>query len=86
MTRTDAISVINAKLATLDDARVLTVVEIIDELTSEAGPIRSLSPREIALLDRSKADFAAGRSYSHDEITAMLDERLAVHGVPKSTA
>lgn len=48
--------------------------------------VRHLTPRELDLLARSKADFAAGRSHSHDEIKAMLDERLAARGVPKSTA
>ena len=86
MTRTEAIAVINAKLATLDDERVQTAAAIIDDLAAGSNPVRALSPRELALLAQSKADFAAGRSYSHDEITAMLDERLALRGVPKSTA
>ncbi len=86
MTRTEAIAVINAKLATLDDARVQAAAALIDDLAAGTGPVRSLTPRELALLAQSKADFAAGRSYSHDEITAMLDERLALRGVPKSTA
>ena len=95
MTRTEAIAVINAKLESLDDARVLTAAEIIEDLAASppearvattARPVRALTPRELDLLAQSKADFAAGRSYSHDEITDMLDERLALRGVPKSTA
>ncbi len=86
MTRAQAIAVIHAKLATLDDARVQAAAEIIGDLAAAASPVRVLSPRELSLLAQSKADFAAGRSYSHDEITAMLDERLALRGVPKSPA
>lgn len=84
MTRTEAVAVINARLATLEDERVEAAAALIDELAA-ASPVRALSPRELTLLAQSKADFAAGRCYSHDEITAMLDERLALRGVPKST-
>ena len=84
MTRTQAIALINTKLAALDDERLLTVADIVDEIATDTGQVRQLTPREFALLDQSKADFAAGRSYSHDEITTMLDDRLASRGVPKS--
>ena len=74
MTRTEAIAVINAKLAGLDDERVLTVVEIVDDIAADTGPVRALSARELALLEQSKADFAAGRAYTIDEVRAHSDE------------
>ena len=54
-----------------------------DEQVASTLP-RPLSGRELALLEQSKADFAAGRSYSHAEMIALLDEELARLGVPKS--
>ena len=86
MTRTDAITMITAKLAAFDDARVLAVADIVKSMDEIEQPLRQLSSRERALLEQSKADFAAGRSYSLEESIAMLDERLAPLGVPKSTA
>ena len=86
MTRTEAIATINAKLASLDDERVLTVAEIVDDITAGDSPLRQLTARELALIEQSKEDFKTGRSYSHDQMIAMLDARLAPLGVPKSTA
>ena len=84
MTRDQVIATINAKLATLDDARLQAVLEIVHASQDEAAPLRQLSARERTLLAQSKADFAAGRSYAHDEMVAMMDERLESLGVPKS--
>ena len=85
MTRTEAIAAISAKLATLDDERVLTVADIVQSLDETSAPLRQLSVREQALLAQSKADFAAGRSYSLQEVKAMLDDELESLGVPRST-
>ena len=74
MTRTEAIAVINAKLAALDDERLQTVAEIVDDIAADTGPVRDLSARELALLEQSKADFAAGRTYSVEEVRAHSDE------------
>lgn len=74
MTRIEAIAVINAKLANLDDERVLAVAEIVDDIAADTGPVRALTAREQALLDQAKADFAAGRTYSVDEVRAHSDE------------
>lgn len=73
MTRSEAIAVINAKLAALDDERVLTIAGIVDDIAAGVGSVRDLTPRELALLEQSKADFAAGRTYSVDEIRAHSD-------------
>ena len=77
MTRTEAIAVINAKLASLDDERVLTVAEIVDDIAADTGAVRELTPRELALLEQSKVDFAAERSYSVDEVRAHSDAFIA---------
>jgi hypothetical protein len=84
MTRTEALTAINARLSSLDDERVVAVAAIIDEIAADGVLPRALSARERDLLEKSKADFKAGRSLSHDEIVAMLDERLAKRGVARS--
>ena len=87
MTRTEAIAFIEKALPSADE-KTLAAAAVLFESTSHnptAWP-RPLSYRERSLLVQSKADFAGGRSYSHDEMVAMLDERLAPLGVPKSTA
>ena len=71
MTRLEAIAAINAKLAALDDARVLTVAEMIDDIAT--ATVRPLTARELALIEQSKEDFAAGRTYSVDEVRAHSD-------------
>lgn len=86
MTRTEAIAVINAKLAALDDDRVLAVAEIVDDIAVDTGPMRQLTDREQALLAQSKADFAAGRTLSMDELVDELDRDLEPLGVPKFQA
>ena len=85
MTRTEAIATITRKLASFDDERVQAVADIVDEMDeASAAPIRGLSDREMKLLEQSKADFAAGHSFSHSEMIALLDDELARLGVPKS--
>lgn len=74
MTRTEAITLITAQLATADEATVLTVADILAE---QQEPIRSLTPREFALVAQSKADFAAARTVSLDECMANVDAELA---------
>lgn len=73
MTRTEAIAFITAKLALLDDERVLTIAETFDDIAADASPVRQLTQRELDLLEQSKADFAAGRTYSLDEVRAHSD-------------
>ena len=74
MTRTEAIAIITAQLASADDATVLTVADI---LVDAEQPIRALTARELALVEQSKADFAAGRTVSLDECMANVDAELA---------
>ena len=74
MTRTEAIALITTKLASLDDERVQAVAEIVADIAADAAPVRSLTARELQLLEQSKADFAAGRTYSIDEVRAHSDD------------
>lgn len=76
MTRIEAIAVMNAKLATLDEERVLAVAEIVEEIAGGTGAVRDLTARELELLEQSKADFAAGRTFSDDEVRAHTDELI----------
>jgi hypothetical protein len=86
MTRTEAIARINARLPSLDDERVQAVADFVEDIAARDDAPRQLTTRELALIEQSKEDFKAGRTYSHDQMIAMLDERLALRGVPKSTA
>ena len=72
MTRTEAIAAINAKLGTLDDERLQAVVEIVDDIAA-SEVVRPLTARERALLEQSKADFEAGRTYSVEDMRAHCD-------------
>lgn len=77
MTRTEAIATITAKLAALDDERVLAVAEIVDEIAADTGTFRSLTESERALLEQSKADFVAGRTCTADEYRAEMTSFMA---------
>ena len=76
MTRTEAIAVINTKLAALDDERVLAVAEIVGDIATNPATVRNLTERELDLLEQSKADFAAGRTYSVNDIRAHTDDLI----------
>ncbi len=77
MTRTEAIAIITKKLASFDDERVMTVAEIVQDMDTASLLPRKLSDRELALIERSKADFRDGRTYSIDEIRAHSDAHIA---------
>jgi hypothetical protein len=84
MTRSATLTEITTKLASFDDERLAVVADIVKSMDEPNGLVRPLSPREQALVDTSKQDFAAGRAFSHDEVVALLDQHLAARGVPKS--
>ena len=48
--------------------------DLIQDIAADAAPVRSLTVRELQLLEQSKADFAAGRTYSIDEVRAHSDD------------
>jgi len=70
-------ALINAKLASLDDARVQAVAEIVEDIAAEDGAMRQLSALELELLEQSRADFAAGRTLSLEEAEARTEAFLA---------
>ena len=76
MTRTEAIAIINKKLADLDDEAVLTVADIVQDMDTASTLPRKLTARELELIEHSKADFREGRTYSIDEARARTDASL----------
>lgn len=82
MTRHDAIAAINARLADADDETVEAVAEFVRSL-DEPRPVRPLSERERSLLEQSRADFKAGRTYTMEESRARTDAMLAKYRTPK---
>ena len=84
MTRIQALAIIAAKLAALDDERVLAVADIVQALDAADDLPRELTAHELALIEQAKEDFRTGRSYSLDEARALTDEFLAKRGVAPS--
>ena len=76
MTRTEAIAIINKKLADLDDEAVLTVADIVQDMDTASTLPRKLTVRELEMIEQSKADFREGRTYSVDEARARSDAFL----------
>jgi len=78
MTRSDAIALINAKLASLDDERLRAIADAVASMDEQASnPSRELTARELALLEQSKDDFRNGRTYSIAEARAESDAFIA---------
>lgn len=86
MTRSATLATITSKLASFDDERLAVVADIVQAMDDANVPVRPLSPREHALVIQSKRDFAEGRTLTHADVVALLDQRLADRGVPKSTS
>lgn len=53
------------------------MADMVRSLCGEPVPLRVLTPRELALIEQSKADFAAGRTLSSAEARARTDAFLA---------
>jgi hypothetical protein len=77
MTRTEAIAIITAKLASLDDERVMTVADIVQDIAAPAAPALDLTDGERAAIERSKEDFRAGRTYTNDQYHAEMTTFMA---------
>ncbi len=77
MTRTEAIAKINARLSSLADDQVLTVADMLDELTATVPGLRALTTRELSLIEKSKADYRDGRTSSLDDSEAYVESELA---------
>ena len=84
MTRTQALAIISAKLASLDDEHVTTVADIVQSIDAGHELPRELTDHELTLIQQAKEDFKAGRSYSLDEARALTDQVLAKRGVAPS--
>ena len=76
MTRTEAISVIADKLASLNDEGVLSLAEHAEDL-ADASAVRPLTEHELTLIEQAKGDFAAGRTYTMEEARALSDAFIA---------
>jgi exosome complex RNA-binding protein Csl4 len=77
MTRTEAIAKIAAHLSSLDDARVFTVAELVDDIASTQQAMRGLSASEQALIERSKEDFRLGRVVTAQAYRVQMDAFFA---------
>jgi hypothetical protein len=77
MTRTEAIAIIETALLTADDARLAAAAEILQQPAGDSVLPRPLTPRELALVEQSKQDFADGRSTSAAESRAYVEAALA---------
>ena len=73
MTRTEAIAIINAKLASRDDERVLTVADFVQDIETASTLPRQLTAKELDLIEQSKEDFRAGRTYAADEVRTYIE-------------
>jgi hypothetical protein len=80
MNRAEAIAIINTQLQSYDDEKVLEIADIVQSMEPNRSR-RQLSARERQLLVDSNSDFAAGRTYTHEQLIAKLDARLAGRGV-----
>lgn len=77
MDRSETISRITAKLASLDVAAVHAVADFVEDVAASNDLPRPLTERELALIEQSKTDFRAGRTLSIDEARAYIDAGLA---------
>ena len=64
MNRNQAIDDINAHLSSHDDERAQTIAKIVQSMAAPDDLPRTLTARELALIEQSKEDFKAGRVYS----------------------
>jgi hypothetical protein len=78
MTRSEAIAVIEQSLPSADEVTLNAAAELFQ--AARAGPSvlpRTLTPRETALIEQSKEDFKAGRTYTITEARAYVNETMA---------
>ena len=85
MTRSEAIAIIEKALPSADEATLAAAAKLLQSVTAETSVLpQTLTARELALIEQSKADFRQGRTLSAAEARASIDETLATLGVPKS--
>ena len=91
MTRAQSLAIISDALARTDDVTLAaaaahlsvvakqdkpTAADLIEALPTDSDLPRDLSPRELALIEQSKQDFQAGRTFTIDEASAYIDAAL----------
>jgi hypothetical protein len=76
MKRSEALDMIRSALPAIDDERIETLAEIAMALARPPS-LGALTPHEIELLDRAKADFATGRTLGLSEARAASDALFA---------
>ena len=78
MTRSEAIAIIERSLPSADDATLNAAAALFQAARPGSSILpRMLTPREMALVEQSKADFKAGRTYTVTEARIYIDEALA---------
>ena len=73
MDRTRAIEAITRKLSTLDDEGVMSLAEHAEDM-ADAAVMRSLTERELELVESAKRDFETGQTLSLDEAKRLSDQ------------
>jgi hypothetical protein len=91
MTRTEAIAIITRTIEAADDATLAeaavrlahiaapsgaTASDIAGAFTGDSDLPRELTARELALIEQSKEDFRAGRTYTMAQSRAYIDAEL----------
>lgn len=76
MTRTEGIAGINAKLASRDDERVVTVADFVQGIDAASTLPRQLTAKKFDLIEQSKEDFRPGRTNSAVEVRIYIDAEL----------
>lgn len=79
MTRAEAIAIIERGLAEADDDTLERAADVFREAGLGSVLGRELSEREKALLEQSKADFAAGRWLTQEQLDVNLDAMFERH-------
>lgn len=93
MTRTEAIAIIARTIEAADDATLaeaaarlaqiaepadVTAHDIAGAFANDSDLPRELTERELELIEQSKGDFRAGRTYTPDELDVFLDAAAAL--------
>ena len=85
MTKTDAIKTIAANLTRLGEEELTTLVQVTTSWAQPASEVK-LTDVERAGIERSRADFDAGRTLTLDEAEARTDAVLASRRAARTSA
>lgn len=83
MDRSEIIDLIRSTAAELDDERMQVLLNVAQTLADKASqdttatPSRALTPRELAGIEQSKADFAQGRVLDQQQYDAEMSGFMA---------